>query len=262
MTNCLPDIQLQANGQCFPLYTYEKVAEHTGGNTQTSLLASETGTLINGYRRKDNIPDTQLSHFQSLYADPSITKEDIFYYVYGVLHSPEYKERFEADLKKMLPRLPLTKTTADFWQFSKIGRELANWHLNYESIEPYELEEVQNVLELDEYNFYRIDKMSFPKGQKYGDKPDTIIYNNRLSLEGIPPQAWDYVVNGKPALSWIMERYAVTVHKESQIKNDPNLWCVEQENPRYIVDLVKRVTRVAVESVRLVAMLPALNEQV
>jgi predicted helicase len=70
------------------------------------------------------------------------------------------------------------------------------------------------------------------------------------------------VVNGKPALSWIMERYAVTVHKESQIKNDPNLWCVEQENPRYIVDLVKRVTRVAVESVRLVAMLPALNERV
>jgi predicted helicase len=262
MTNCVPDIQVQANGQCFPLYTYEKVAENSGVNTQTSLLASETGTVINGYRRKDNIPDTQLAHFQSLYADTSITKENIFYYVYGVLHSPEYKERFEADLKKLLPRLPLTKTTADFWQFSKIGRELAYWHLNYESIEPYDLEEVQNVFELDEYNFYRIDKMSFPKGQKYGDKPDTIIYNNRLSLRGIPPQAWDYVVNGKPALSWIMERYAVTVHKESQIKNDPNLWCVEQENPRYIVDLVKRVTRVAVESVRLVAMLPALNERV
>jgi predicted helicase len=272
----IPDLELLEKAQCFPLYTYEKVAKNSGVNTQTSLLASETGTLINGYRRKDNIPDAMLAYFQEAYPpeDPHpnslpkgegagiITKEDIFYYVYGVLHSPEYKERFEADLKKMLPRLPLTKTTADFWQFSKIGRELAYWHLNYESIEPYDLEEVQKGLVLDDYDFYRIDKMSFPKGQKYGDKPDTIIYNNRLSLQGIPPQAWDYVVNGKPALSWIMERYAVTVHKESQIKNDPNLWCVEQENARYIVDLVKRVTRVAVESVRLVAMLPALNEQV
>ncbi len=277
LVNVIPDLNfMSAGAQSFPLYTYEKVAEDTGVNTQPSLLASETGTVINGYRRKDNIPDAMLAYFQEAYPPEHphpnplpkgegagiITKEDIFYYVYGVLHSPEYKERFEADLKKMLPRLPLTKTTADFWQFSKIGRELAHWHLNYESIEPYDLEEVKRGLVLDEYDFYRIDKMSFPKGQKYGDKPDTIIYNNRLSLQGIPPQAWDYVVNGKPALSWIMERYAVTVHKESQIKNDPNLWCVEQESPRYIVDLVKRVTRVAVESVRLVAMLPALNERV
>ncbi|MCS6267047.1 MAG: DEAD/DEAH box helicase [Vampirovibrio sp.] len=257
ITNTIPDYSLVPTSQCFPLYTYEKVE----ATAQQSLLSS--GAFV-GYQRKDNITNEMLQTFQQAYADVTITKEAIFYYVYGILHSPEYKTRFEADLKKMLPRLPLTKETADFWAFSNVGKELAYWHLNYETVEPHpSVEEHQSVLQTgDVYDFYRVEKMRFPTGYKIDDCPDTIDYNSRIRLSGIPQEAWGYVVNGKPALGWIMERYAVTVHKESGIKNDPNLWCLEQENPRYIVDLIKRMVRVSVESVRLVGLLPPLNERV
>jgi len=135
------------------------------------------------------------------------------------------------------------------------GWELADWHLNYETIEPYPLPEYSGLLYLDDED-YRVEKMSFGRRAKAIDKT-TIIYNSKITLSGIPLETYDYIVNGKSALEWIMERYQFTKDKDSQITNDPNDW---SDNPRYILDLVKRVVRVSLESMRIVNALPALNE--
>jgi predicted helicase len=193
-----------------------------------------------------------LQDFRTHYQAAKISKQDIFYYVYGVLHSPEYKQRFASDLKKMLPRIPLVQ---DFWAFSQAGRELADWHIHYETIEPYPLTE--NVPLLETPDTYRVQKMQFAKKGKEVDKT-TLVYNSQISLNGIPLETYDYIVNGKPALEWIIERYAITTDKDSGITNNPNHW---SDNPRYIIDLVKRIVRVSVETVRIVKNLPALNEQ-
>ncbi len=242
ISNILPDLEMISKSQCFPLYSYEKVEK----TDQISLF-----TKNESYTKKENIPDIILGDFQQTYGDQTITKEDIFYYVYGILHSPEYKERFAADLKKMLPRIPYAK---DFWEFSKAGRELAHWHLNYETIEPYPLKEYQSELYLDDAD-YRVEKMRFGKRNK--DKT-TIIYNSKITLSEIPLEAYDYIVNGKSALEWIIERYQVKKDKASGIVNDPNDW---SEDPRYIVNLVKRIVRVSVETVKIVNSLPTLNER-
>ncbi|MFN7853814.1 MAG: type ISP restriction/modification enzyme, partial [Dolichospermum sp.] len=243
ITNFIPDLHLQHNGQCFPLYTYEKQSE------LGSLFATAN---TEQYTKKENIPDSILKEYQQKYEDKSISKSDIFYYIYGVLHSPEYKQRFGSDLKKMLPRIPFT---ADFWTFSKAGRELAYYHLNYETIEPYEFKEFKEELYLDDED-YQVEKMVFGKNKNGIDKT-IIIYNSKLTLSQIPLEAYEYIVNSKSALEWIMERYKVTKDKDSGIINDPNHW---SENPRYIVNLVKRIVRVSLETVRIVKSLPALNE--
>lgn len=207
-----------------------------------------------GYIRRDAISDWALGEYRRRYSDDSITKEDTFWYVYGILHSPEYKDRFASDLKKMVPRIPYA---ADFRAFSDAGRELGEWHLGYETVEPYPLEEESKRM-LMEATDYRVHKMVF--GKRGGEKDKSVIVcNPNLTLKGVPLNAYDYVVNGKSALDWVMERYAVSIHKESGIKNDPNDWSTD---PHYIVDLVKRIVRVSVETVRIVATLPALGEQV
>ena len=206
-----------------------------------------------GYVRREAITDWALGEFRKQYGDKAIGKEDIFYYVYGLLHSPQYRDKYESSLKKMLPRIPFA---GDFWVFSKAGRELAQWHLNYETVEPYSLLESSEDLVLDPKAHYRVEKMVFGKSAKGLDK-STIVYNSRVRLSGIPPEAYDYVVNGKSAIDWIMERYAVVVDKDSGIRNDPNGW---SDDPRYIIDLVKRVVRVSVETVRIVKGLPPLSE--
>ncbi|CAC5339772.1 conserved hypothetical protein [Planktothrix rubescens CCAP 1459/22] len=227
------------------LYTYEKQSD----------LGELFSTANTGeYVRKENIPDSILKEYQKVYQDKTITKEDIFYYVYGVLHSPEYKQRFASDLKKMLPRIPYCE---DFWAFSKAGRELAYWHLNYETIEPYEVKEWKKELYLDAED-YRVEKMVFGKNKDGVDKT-TIIYNSKLTLSQIPLETYDYIVNGKSALDWVMERYKFTKDKDSDITNNPNDW---SDDPRYIVDLVKRIVRVSLETVKIVKSLPALNEKV
>ncbi|MBD1213193.1 MAG: DEAD/DEAH box helicase [Dolichospermum circinale Clear-D4] len=242
--NTLADQNMQHSGtQCFPLYTYEKQSE------LGELFATAN---TEQYTKKENIPDSILKEYQQKYEDKTITKSDIFYYIYGVLHSPEYKQRFASDLKKMLPRIPFT---ADFWTFSQAGRELAYYHLNYETIEPYELEEFKKDLYLDNQD-YQVEKMVFGKNKNSLDKT-IIIYNSKLTLSQIPLETYEYIVNGKSALEWIMERYKVTKDKDSGIINDPNHW---SENPRYIVDLVKRIVRVSLETVRIVKSLPPLNE--
>ncbi|HVA66887.1 MAG TPA: type ISP restriction/modification enzyme [Elusimicrobiota bacterium] len=244
MTDAVPNLDLHDKCQCFPLFSYEK-SEDLG-----ELFAAHAKS--NGYFKKDAINDDILTLFGKTY-DGKIIKEDIFYYVYGILHSPEYKRRFESDLKKMLPRIPLAK---DFWAFSKAGRALAQWHLNYETVEPYPLKESDDALRLEPKRHYRVEKMRFAKQGKDEDKT-AIIYNSHLTLEGIPLEACEYVVNGKPALEWIMERYQVTTDKDSGIVNDPNDW---SDDPRYILDLVKRIVRVSLETMKIVKSLPVISE--
>ena len=153
----------------------------------------------------------------------------------------------------MLPRIPYA---ADFWAFSTAGRNLAHWHLNYETIEPYNVTEYRGKIFLEDED-YLVEKMIFDRVNKTVDKT-TIIYNRHIKLHHIPLEAYEYIVNGKPALEWIMERYQLTRDKDSGITNNPNHW---SEDPRYIVDLVRRVVRVSMETVAIVKSLPPLNER-
>lgn len=246
ITDAIPNIHMHDTGQCFPLYIYEKQETLTDG------LFADT-QVEEDYVRKDAIPDTIPTEFRSVY-DNAITKEDIFYYVYGILHSPEYKRRFAANLKKELPRIPFAQ---DFWAFSQAGRGLAQWHLNYETIEPYPITEFTPQMIVEPEEQYRVQKMRFGKNGKETDKT-TIIYNSHLSLLDIPLEAYEYIVNGKSAIEWLIDRYQFKRDKASQITNDPNDW---SDDPRYIVDLIKRIVRVSLETVKIVERLPALNEK-
>jgi predicted helicase len=263
----LPDLHMaDKNGasQCFPLYLYNKDEPADG---ELLGLVTQDGELIDGHRRREAITDDILADFRAAY-EKKVTKEDIFYYVYGILHSPEYRTRFASDLKKMLPRIPFTQEKKDFWKFSQAGRDLAEWHLNYETVEPYPVNEHRSDLTLDPATAYLVQKMTFgrPTAEQKasGDKHDktTIHYNSHVSLSGIPLEAYEYVVNGKPAIEWIIERYQISIDKDSGIKNDPNDWAKEHNQPCYILDLLKRVVRVSLETMKIVNSLPPLNERI
>jgi len=245
ITNIIPDIQLQANGQCFPLYWYEKKEKAQAGLFEQAE---------DDYIRHDAVSDFILEQAKNRYG-PKVNKEDIFYYVYGILHSSDYRKIFANDLKKMLPRLPLVEKVADFWAFSKAGRELADLHLNYEEQEPPKEVLVNGkpipIKQLPDSQLI-VNKMSFPSKEK----KDTIIYNSYLTISNIPEKAYEYIVNGKSAIEWVMERYQITTHKESGIKNDPNDWAKEHENPQYILDLLLSVIAVSVKTAEIVEGLP------
>ncbi len=242
ITNILPDLELIGKSQCFPLFYYQEI------DKQSPTLWDSIGASENV--KRDGISDFILTQGKQQYGK-NVTKEDIFYYVYGFLHSPDYRKTFANDLKKSLPRLALVEDVRDFWAFSKAGRKLADLHINYETVPPYEGVHVSGV----ESGFFRVEKMRFPeKGRK-----DTIIYNSKIVISNIPDKAYEYVVNGKSAIEWIMERYQVTVHKESGIKNDPNDWSDEVGNPRYILDLLLSVINVSVQTVDIVNSLPKLE---
>ncbi|MES2872098.1 MAG: type ISP restriction/modification enzyme [Bacteroidota bacterium] len=238
----VPILHVVENGQSFPLYYYE---ENT--SIQKGLFDEDNK---NDFIRRDAISDFILERAKKIYGK-NVSKEDIFYYVYGFLHNKKYRETFANDLKKMLPRLPLVEDVRDFWAFSKAGRKLAELHLNYETVEPY----AGAIVTGDESEFYTVDKLRFPKK----DQKETIIYNSKIIVSNIPAQAYDYVVNGKSAIEWIMERYQVTTHKESGITNNPNDWATEVGNPRYILDLLLSVINVSVQTVEIVNNLPKVD---
>jgi predicted helicase len=243
ISNTLVDMQTLSNEQCFPLYYYEE-----NNKTQKSIF-DEGGDK--DYIRRDGVSDFILERAQKQYSAKNITKEDIFYYVYGFLHSPEYRETFSNDLKKMLPRLPLVDDVRDFWSFSKSGRELAELHLNYEQVPRFDGVKVIG----EDSGFFKVEKMRYPKKEQ----KDTIIYNSKIVIQDIPLETYEYIVNGKSAIEWVMERYQITTHKESQIINDPNDWSEEAGNPRYILDLLLSVINVSVQTVKIVKNLPKLK---
>lgn len=191
-----------------------------------------------------------MQKFRSYYHDKTITKEDIFYYIYGVLSTSEYRERFNDDVKKMLARVPLAW---DFWVFSKAGRELGELHVNYEKVEAWPL--TVNEPEESEEEMYRVNKMKIVDIE--GEK--SIRYNDNITIKGIPDEAWEYIVNGKSALEWIVERYQDSMDKDSGLRNDCNAWGLEHNNPRYILDLIEKVVRVSIETVQIVKGLPKLG---
>jgi len=253
ITNSIPSFTPDGGEQCFPLYLYDEEAKEHVSNTADMFAAAPT-TEVHRPKRRDAITDEGLKHFQDIYPSETISKEDLFYYVYGLLHSPDYCERYADNLSKELPRIPRVKTAADFWAFSKAGRNLAHWHLNYETVEPYPLTiDAKGALTDADY---RVEKMKFAKK---GDK-STVIYNGKITVKNIPAEAWDYVVNGKAALDWVMERQRVKTDKDSGIVNDANDWAIEtMHNPKYPLELFQRVVTVSLETQKIVAQLPKLD---
>nr|WP_315429431.1 type ISP restriction/modification enzyme [uncultured Albidiferax sp.] len=249
---------MKGGSQCFPLYLYE--ASEPKVDPDQSALFSEAEPLAatSVVKRRDAITAEGLAYFQSAYSGETINREDIFYYVYGLLHSPDYRERFVDNLCKELPRIPRVKTAADFRAFSQAGRKLAELHLNYETVEPYPLKIDSAGQKLIDAA-YRVEKMRY--GKKGKDKDlTTLHYNDRITLTGIPVEAYDYVVNGKPALDWVVERQCVKPDKDSGIVNDANEWAVEtMGNPRYPLELFQRVVTVSLETMKIVKTLPQLD---
>lgn len=295
ISNIIPDLELIGKSQCFPLYWYEskedfnrrmKKKENSSKHIQLDLFANaeldykKLGFDENGYLRHDGVTDYIQKEINARYGfkgkSKPVSKEDIFYYVYGILHSEEYRTTFEADLKKSLPRIPIVETAAEFKAFMDAGRKLADLHLNYENVEPCADVEIETSgiarsidltpsemsMAAESYALYGkqrevfdVQKMRFPSKT---DKSQ-IIYNEYITLKNIPAEAYQYVVNGKSAIEWIMERYQVTTDKDSHIKNDCNDWGREHDNPRYILDLLLSVINVSVQTVEIVKGLPKMK---
>ena len=222
MTNCVPNLHLMDTGQCFPLYWYE------------------------GGVRYDGISDDALVKFRRHYGDEAVTKEDIFSYIYGVLSSREYGERFGNDTRRVLARVPFAR---DFWAFSRAGRELGELHTGYESVSPYPVELCGDAGDL------RVSGMrSVIEG---GER--VIRYNDGLTVRGIPESAWEYEVNGRSALEWVIERYSDSCDKASGLRNDCNDWGREHGNERYVLELIGRVAAVSVRTVEILRGMPELG---
>ena len=252
--DCIPDLNNFDGGcQCFPLYWYDD------STADIADLFSAQQSDADRYVRRDGVTDWILSTARKQYGS-RVTKEDIFYYVYGILHAPDYRTTFAADLKKSLPRLPLVESPDNFWAFSRAGRSLAELHLGYEHVEPYAgYHTVNSTTSEDDAINYRVEKMRFGKlDSKTADK-SIIHYNAGITIENIPLEAYDYVVNGKSAIEWVMERYAVKTDPTSQITNDPNDWCREHDDPKYIYNLLLRIITVSLETMKIVRSLPKLK---
>ena len=242
MSNTMSDVNLnEAGTQCFPRWRYPKptnAAQITSGNEA---------------ERIDNISDTALRAFRDHYHDDTITKDDIFDYIYGFLHAPNYQDEFANDLSKMIPRIPFAP---DFRAFAAAGTALADLHLNYERGEQYpdlKVEPRNNDLFWEEKPEHFL---LGTRAMRFADrnKKDTLIINEHVQLSGIPEEAHGYVVNGRTPLEWFMNRYKVTPpEKNNGILNDANCWF---ENPRDLITAIERIVYVSVESTKIIEALP------
>ena len=222
MVNQHPDRLPQGGSQCFPLYIYDE----------------------DGTNRRENITDWALAEFRTHYKDDTITKWDIFHYNYGILHHPDYRNKYQANLKRDLPHIPFAE---DFWGFANAGARLAEIHVNYESQPEYDkLKFVQNPnVPLN----WRVEKMKLAK-----DKT-SLVYNDFLTIDGIPAKTFDYRLGTRSALEWIINQYCVKTDKRSGIVNDPN----RADDPQYIVRLIGQVISVSLETMDIVGGLPELG---
>jgi len=253
MSDLLPSIHFADMGgaQCFPLIVYEN-PDRSGDILDLRADDERSGISVKG-----------LKHFQSAYPGETITEDDLFYYIYGVLHSQDYRERYADNLSKELPRIPIVKRAPDFWAFAQAGRKLGELHTGYESADPYPVTIAQGDLRLasipDPEGFYRVEQMRFTGKRPNLDKR-TVIYNANITLTGIPLEAYEYVVSGKPALEWVMERQCVKIDKASGIVNDANRYAIETAgDPAYPLQLFQRVITVSLETMRIVRSLPRLD---
>ncbi|MBN6191207.1 DEAD/DEAH box helicase [Aneurinibacillus sp. BA2021] len=244
--DAIPDLHVTgagSGGQFFARYSY------------TQLDANQ---LLVDPERIDNITDWALGEYQHEYG-VQVTKDDIFFYVYGLLHSPEYRERYAANLKKQLPRIPMVPGRERFEAFVDAGRKLSDLHIGYEKVEPYPLTESIHIgAPVDEYERFIVRKMKYAGKAGAWDKT-RITYNAFIDIEGIPEDAQRYMLGSRSALDWIIERYQVKTDKPSGIVNDPNDWSREHEQPRYIIDLIGRITRVSLDTMKIVDTLPDLG---
>ncbi|WP_375682917.1 MULTISPECIES: DEAD/DEAH box helicase [unclassified Bartonella] len=265
MTKNLSNLHAMDTGQCFPRYVYEDVAPLGAkkGN-QVHLFANfAEESKETGLERRDALTDEGLAYFKAAYPGEMITKDDLFYYVYGILHSEDYRARYAHNLSKQLPRIPTVKKVEDFWAFVTAGRKLGDLHMNYEEIEPYPVTYKQGdprtwVIS-DEKSFYRVEAMKFA-GKRGAIDKSTVIYNAHITMQNIPLEAYEYVINGRPALEWVMERQVVKTDKASGIVNDANRYAVETVgNPAYPLELFQRVITVSLETMKIVRNLPKLE---
>ena len=206
-------------GQCFPFYVYDE----------------------DGTNRRENITDWALNHFREHYGNKKIAKWDIFYYVYGLLHHPGYRQRYAENLKRELPRIPLAP---DFRAFAAAGEKLARLHLDYEKLEPGRWSGSKRPACRSRTMWRRC---GWPRTSA------SLKVNDSLTLAGIPAEVFDYRLGNRSALEWVVDQYQVSDDKRSGIRSDPN----RADDPEYIVRLVGQVVRVSVETVGIVNGLPA-----
>ena len=284
MIDSLPDLHLVGDAQAFPLYTWEPISSasnhepdlfsldieeettQTDETVCTSALdftrpiGEQIPVLLNGYRRVDNITDATLAAYRAHYVDAAITKEDIFFYVYALLHHPEYREHYEADLKKKLPHIPKVE---GFARYADVGRKLAHLHVNYEQVEPWESVQEEDSLHApeDAWQRYRIGaKMHFLELDSKKIDYTRLEYNEYVTLVGIPEQAQHYTISGRSPLGWVIYCYWVEEnYRGSGITKDPNAFLREQGRPDAVVDLIKRLVTVSMRTQELVASLPKLE---
>ena len=260
MTRNIPAFSPDGGEQCFPRYLYDGKGEAVSHGPQGSLF-SATPTAEGG--RRDAITNEGLAHFQAAYPGETITKDDLFHYVYGLLHSKDYRARFADNLSKQLPRIPAVKRAADFWAFVEAGRRLGDLHCDFDSVEPFPVTIAEGDLRLanipDPVQFYRVERMKFGGKRPKLDK-SVVHYNPRITITGIPLEAYDYVVNGKPAIEWVMERQCVKTDKASGIVNDANRYAIETVgDPAYPLLLFQRVITVSLETMKIVRGLPKMD---
>lgn len=262
-TDLIPCLDLFGKaGQFFPRFTYEKLDATSGkesGQAELHLDSGETvsDTVVNGYRRIDNISDDALRRYQDAFG-AQVAKDDIFASIYALLHSEQYRSAYAADLKRQLPRIPLPDTAEDFRKFVEAGEQLLELHIRYEEQPDYPLGEETSFGDAGDPDFYRVQKLCWGGKTRTPDKTQ-IVVNDNVTLTGIPDEAHEYMLGSRSALEWILDRYQVKTDKASGIVNDPNDWGLEHGNPRYIVDLIKKVTYVSVETMKIVKALPRLT---
>jgi predicted helicase len=234
MTDALPDLQLMGNGQCFPLYVYQ------GNKELTAPSLFEEGTRDFG--RISGISENTLKRYQEKIGK-GVTAEDIFYYVYGLLHSQSYRQKYKVELSKALPRIPVVK---EFDIVSNIGRKLGALHVRYEEVAPYFLSDVSGLGSIN---------ISSLKYDKNGSKLDKtrLIVNGSLAISDIPDDVHLYDISGRSALDWVIDRHQVKEDPKTRITQDPNEW---SSSPSYVLDLVGRVIQVSLDTVSLTASLP------
>ena len=247
ISNTIVDLNcMEAGAQCFPLYLYDEEQDTATEEPRMDSLFSDNPAVSHGRKKRHALTDEGLEHFRKAYPGAEISNEDVFYYVYGLLHAPWYRDQYADNLAKELPRIPCVPGVEAFKTYCQAGRDLAGLHLNYESIEPYPLTiTVHGDPQLTDADC-RVEKMRYGKNGKDKDL-SRIQYNDRITVSGIPLEAYDYIVNGKPALDWVVERQCVKTDKDSGIVSDANDWAVETlNNPRYPLELIGKVVAVAV----------------